>query len=458
MTLALRGSVRLPAHGEGGFDHGDVHLPTGRVFVAHTANGTVEVIDGERLALERTLPGCSEGSGVLCTADETSVVFAAARGEGSVLVFDSDLCRAGADASRTTAEWPGVGPRPRAVAGGGCRGTYRAAARFGHRCERRGRRSARTSALVRLRCPARPLPREYSGARVRGGARRRQPRGRWRASTGSRPVRTASISTDPAIGRLWPATLASSPCSTWPRIVSSDECRSRASQMQSGIARRPNVCTLRSANRAWSTWSTAARSPSSNRSQPKKAPTRPPSTASASGCMCFCRGDVRRLCLKRSAESGAQGVFSVAQLLVSAVVGAVVSLVAVAAYGRWSKQAAFGWGEAVLLAVVVGLSILLWRAAGNTQSLNACPGAAQPTWCCVGRGEFFSPPPGGGPSGGPSPRGGRGGAALLTLVFWGVWGEYIGGPGKNGGRRGAGHNGLSQPPFPGRGVLLEIAR
>jgi len=63
-------------------------------------------------------------------------------------------------------------------------------------------------------------------------------------------------------------------------------------------------------------------------------------------------------------------VFSLTQFLVSAVVGAGVSLVAVAAYGRWSKQAAFGWGEAVLLAVVVGLSILLWRAAGNTQSLN----------------------------------------------------------------------------------------
>lgn len=66
-------------------------------------------------------------------------------------------------------------------------------------------------------------------------------------------------------------------------------------------------------------------------------------------------------------------MFSLTQFLVSAVVGAGVSLVAVAAYGRWSKQAAFGWVEAVLLAVVVGLSILLWRAAGNTQSLNDDP-------------------------------------------------------------------------------------
>jgi hypothetical protein len=66
-------------------------------------------------------------------------------------------------------------------------------------------------------------------------------------------------------------------------------------------------------------------------------------------------------------------VFSVAQFLVSAAVGAAASLVAVAAYGRWSKHAAFGWREAVLLAIVVAFSILLWRAAGNTQLLNDDP-------------------------------------------------------------------------------------
>ena len=86
MTLALVGRVRLPEHAAGEFDHGDVHMPTGRVFVAHTANGTVEIIDGERLAFERTLHGCPEGSGVLCTGAETSLVFAAALGAGTVLV------------------------------------------------------------------------------------------------------------------------------------------------------------------------------------------------------------------------------------------------------------------------------------------------------------------------------------------------------------------------------------
>jgi DNA-binding beta-propeller fold protein YncE len=104
--LTLVGRIQLPAHAAGGFDHGDVHLPTGRVFVAHTANGTVEVLDGERLAFERTLPGCPEASGVLCTPAER--VFAAARGEGRVLVIDPHTCEV---QQRLT-----VGPRPNGLA------------------------------------------------------------------------------------------------------------------------------------------------------------------------------------------------------------------------------------------------------------------------------------------------------------------------------------------------------
>src|SRR5262245_65641290 len=88
MTLTLRGHVALPQHGSGGFDHGDVHASSGRMFVAHTANGTVEVIDGQRLEVIETIPGCPEGSGVLCTRGDDELVFAAARGAGKVLVLD----------------------------------------------------------------------------------------------------------------------------------------------------------------------------------------------------------------------------------------------------------------------------------------------------------------------------------------------------------------------------------
>src|SRR5438477_9194672 len=46
--VALRhlGFVNLPPHAKaGGFDHAAVHEPTGRVYVAHTANDAVDVID-----------------------------------------------------------------------------------------------------------------------------------------------------------------------------------------------------------------------------------------------------------------------------------------------------------------------------------------------------------------------------------------------------------------------------
>src|SRR5262252_2029047 len=87
MALRLTTSIDLPPHSSGGFDHGDVHLSTGRVFVAHTAAGTVEIIDGAKARHVATVPGCPEASGVLC-AEEAGLVFAAARGAGRLLVLD----------------------------------------------------------------------------------------------------------------------------------------------------------------------------------------------------------------------------------------------------------------------------------------------------------------------------------------------------------------------------------
>jgi len=66
------GCVALPYHSRGGFDHADVHHQTGRVFVAHTANGTVEVIDGEQLKHAATLDGCPEASGIYAFSKKTS--------------------------------------------------------------------------------------------------------------------------------------------------------------------------------------------------------------------------------------------------------------------------------------------------------------------------------------------------------------------------------------------------
>jgi DNA-binding beta-propeller fold protein YncE len=114
--LRLLGHIALPPHATGGFDHGDVHVATGRVFVAHTPNGTVEVIDGERLEvidgerLEfiRTIQGCPEGSGVLCTPGSEELEFAASRGAGKVLVLDPD--------SFVLRKEVRVGPKPNGLA------------------------------------------------------------------------------------------------------------------------------------------------------------------------------------------------------------------------------------------------------------------------------------------------------------------------------------------------------
>ncbi len=107
MTLTLARSIELPRHPSGGFDHGDVHLSTGRVFVAHTAMGTVEILDGERGVHHATIPGCSEASGILC-AQEDQLVFAAARGVGKVLVI--------AATSGNVIEEVVVGPKPNGLA------------------------------------------------------------------------------------------------------------------------------------------------------------------------------------------------------------------------------------------------------------------------------------------------------------------------------------------------------
>ena len=85
--LVLRQYIPLPPHPAGDYDHGDVYLESGHVFVANTAAGTVEVIDGEHLHYLTTIPDCPEASGVLC-AQEDALIFAAARGAGKLLVID----------------------------------------------------------------------------------------------------------------------------------------------------------------------------------------------------------------------------------------------------------------------------------------------------------------------------------------------------------------------------------
>src|ERR1700736_2549362 len=66
-------------------------------------------------------------------------------------------------------------------------------------------------------------------------------------------------------------------------------------------------------------------------------------------------------------------MFAVTQILVSALVGAIASFVALWLYARWAKNAAPRLIDAVLMALIVSISILLWREAGNAPILNDDP-------------------------------------------------------------------------------------
>ena len=92
MTLSFLQFIDLPQHQLGGFDHADVHLRSGRVYVAHTVTGSVEVLDGDRSKHVSTIRRCPEASGVICAQDD-NLIFAAARGTGYILVIDALTAR-----------------------------------------------------------------------------------------------------------------------------------------------------------------------------------------------------------------------------------------------------------------------------------------------------------------------------------------------------------------------------
>ncbi len=106
-SLQFRSRVSLPPGRSGDFDHGDVDPPTGRVFVAHTAMGTVDVIDPDRLEASGVIEGCPEGSGVAC-AGHPRIAFIAARGAGKVLFVDPDHLSVTNEVA--------VGPKPNGLA------------------------------------------------------------------------------------------------------------------------------------------------------------------------------------------------------------------------------------------------------------------------------------------------------------------------------------------------------
>jgi DNA-binding beta-propeller fold protein YncE len=84
MALHSIGTVTLPAHrGAKGFDHASVYRRADRIYVAHTANDTVEVIDLGRRLHEATHEGFPGVAGA-AVQEERALLVATCRAEGTV--------------------------------------------------------------------------------------------------------------------------------------------------------------------------------------------------------------------------------------------------------------------------------------------------------------------------------------------------------------------------------------
>jgi YVTN family beta-propeller protein len=108
MSLELSGYVELPAHVKpGGFDHAAVHGRLARLFVAHTANDTLDVIDCTNDQYLYSIPGLGKVAGAL-VAETDNLVFTSNRGENSVGILSSE--------SREVTTKIAVGIRPNGLA------------------------------------------------------------------------------------------------------------------------------------------------------------------------------------------------------------------------------------------------------------------------------------------------------------------------------------------------------
>jgi len=90
MNLELLGYVELPANVKpGGFDHAAVHRASARLYVAHTANDALDVIDCVDDRYSHSIQNLTGVAGAL-VSDEENLVFTSNRGENTVGIFAPD--------------------------------------------------------------------------------------------------------------------------------------------------------------------------------------------------------------------------------------------------------------------------------------------------------------------------------------------------------------------------------
>ena len=90
MSLKSQGYIDLPAHAQGGgFDHAAVHRKNHLLYVAHTSNNAIDIID---CASDRYLRSISNLKGVAgaLVSDERDLAFTSNRGEDTVSILSSD--------------------------------------------------------------------------------------------------------------------------------------------------------------------------------------------------------------------------------------------------------------------------------------------------------------------------------------------------------------------------------
>jgi DNA-binding beta-propeller fold protein YncE len=89
MALEHTGYIDLPPHAKrGGFDHAAVHQGTGRLYVAHTANDALDVIDCRDNRYLHSIPDLSGIAGVLVSEDQ-NLVFTSNRGGNTVGILSA---------------------------------------------------------------------------------------------------------------------------------------------------------------------------------------------------------------------------------------------------------------------------------------------------------------------------------------------------------------------------------
>jgi DNA-binding beta-propeller fold protein YncE len=119
MALRLLSHIELPPNrSEGGFEHADVHQGTDRLYVAHTSNDAVDVIDTARDRYTESISGFTAVAGAL-VSEARGLVFTSNRGENTVSVF--------APGSERDGFKIGVGVKPNGLAYDSTRGILIAA-------------------------------------------------------------------------------------------------------------------------------------------------------------------------------------------------------------------------------------------------------------------------------------------------------------------------------------------